>query len=76
MKSFNISSRNGVGCKIVWELKLKYYKDSVRVVLVRIIAKLNHLLLSALDGIEWNVPTFQVGVDYCSSGYKTNQFMM
>jgi hypothetical protein len=30
MKSRKISHRNGVGCKAVWELKLKYYKDSVR----------------------------------------------
>jgi hypothetical protein len=51
-------------------IKTEILQRLVRVVLVGCIAKLNHMLLSVLDGIEWNVPTFRVGVDYCSSGYK------
>jgi hypothetical protein len=31
-------------------------------------AKLNHLVLSVLDGVEGNVPAFRVDVGYCSLG--------
>jgi hypothetical protein len=68
MKSRKISSRDIVGCKILWELKLNCCKDSIRLVMAGHRAKLNHLLLSVLYGIERNVPAFRVGVGYCSLG--------
>jgi hypothetical protein len=59
MKSRKISSRNIVGCKILWEFKLNCCKDSIRLVMAGYRAKLKYLL-SVLDGIERNVPAFQV----------------
>jgi hypothetical protein len=48
----------------MWELKLNCYNGSIRMVLAGYRAKLNHLLLSVLDGIERDVPAFRLGVDY------------
>jgi hypothetical protein len=48
--------------------KLECYTIALRMVWTGYTAKLNHLVLSVLDGIERNVPAFRVGVGYCSTG--------